>query len=256
MSLILSVISSAPVDDVSSVALSGGSGAMDVSFFGLFLQADFVVKFVMLSLIFASIWSWTIIFNKIILINAVKSQMNSFEKAFWSGQSLEALYERVKGRESHPLAYVFIAAMTEWQRKKSQDFSAYMELRAGLKERLYQAMNVASNKAMDKIDSNLSFLATLSSSGPFIGLFGTVWGIMVSFQSIAAAKNTTLAVVAPGIAEALLATAFGLAAAIPAAIFYNKFINEVDKINNKVENFSTELGAIMSRELDAGIMKK
>jgi biopolymer transport protein TolQ len=148
------------------------------------------------------------------------------------------------------MALVFASAMQEWQTRNVKDMSGNHNLRASTKERIYQAMQVASSKSIDKLEKNLTFLATVGSSAPFIGLFGTVWGIMVSFQSIAISKNTTLAVVAPGIAEALLATAFGLAAAIPAVIFYNKFAGELNRVSSNLEDFSNELGAIISRELD------
>jgi biopolymer transport protein TolQ len=148
------------------------------------------------------------------------------------------------------LAIVFTSAMQEWQTRNTREMSVNSQLKTGTKERIYQAMQVASNKSLDSIENNIGFLATVGSSAPFIGLFGTVWGIMVSFQSIAASKNTTIAVVAPGIAEALLATAFGLAAAIPAVIFYNQFASDINKISNSLDGFSSELGSIMSKELD------
>lgn len=247
-----SVVKAAPLDSVTSLSLEGSAAvaAMDLSFFSLFMQADVVVKGVMIMLILASIWSWAIIFDKWILFKSVKGKTNNFEKSFWSGQSLENLFERVKGRENHPMALVFASAMQEWQTRNVKDMSGNHNLRASTKERIYQAMQVASSKSIDKLEKNLTFLATVGSSAPFIGLFGTVWGIMVSFQSIAISKNTTLAVVAPGIAEALLATAFGLAAAIPAVIFYNKFAGELNRVSSNLEDFSNELGAIISRELD------
>jgi biopolymer transport protein TolQ len=191
-----------------------------------------------------------VIFDKIISLKAIKMKVKSFEKTFWSGQSLENLYERVRGRENHPAAQVFMAAMVEWQARNVRELSENKELRAGTKERIMQSMQVAINKAIAAMENNISFLATVGSSAPFIGLFGTVWGIMASFQSIAASKNTTLSVVAPGIAEALLATAFGLVAAIPAVIFYNKFTNDINKIANSLEDFASDLGAIISKEVD------
>lgn len=245
-------VKAAPLDAVSSLALEGTStvATMDMSFFSLFMQADAVVKTVMLMLIAASVWSWGIIFDKWFLFKSIKGKTNNFEKSFWSGQSLENLFERVKGRENHPIALVFSSAMQEWQSRNVKDISTNHNLRVSTKERIYQAMQVTSSKSLDKLEKNLTFLATVGSSAPFIGLFGTVWGIMVSFQSIAISKNTTLAVVAPGIAEALLATAFGLAAAIPAVIFYNKFAGELNRVSNNLDDFSNELGAIISRELD------
>jgi biopolymer transport protein TolQ len=183
-------------------------------------------------------------------LKALRLQTKNFEKAFWSSNSLESLFDRVKGRETHPAAMIFISAMQEWQSRNLTEMSVNSDLRAGTKERIYQSMQVTINKSLEKIEKNLGFLATVGSSAPFIGLFGTVWGIMVSFQSIAVSKNTTLAVVAPGIAEALLATAFGLAAAIPAVIFYNKFASELNKITARLEDFSSELGSIITKEID------
>jgi biopolymer transport protein TolQ len=243
-------IKAAPTENITSQVIEGSQAASDLSIIGLFLQADTVVKCVMFMLILASIWSWAIIFDKWILLKSINTNTKNFEKKFWSGQSLENLYEKVKGKENHPIANVFISAMNEWQNRSHRDIIVNTHLRTGTKERIYQSMQVSTNKALNKLEKNLSFLATVGSSAPFIGLFGTVWGIMVSFQSIAISKNTTLAVVAPGIAEALLATAFGLAAAIPAVIFYNKFAYEVNRLSNTLEDFASELGAIMSKELD------
>lgn len=245
-------IQAAPVESISSAAMSGSAAAssMDVSIIGLIMQAGPVVKFVMLVLFLSSVWSWAVIIEKWVSIKSMLFEIQRFEKSFWSGQSLDSLYEKTKGHAKNPMAQVFVAAMQEWHRRSRVEQTSAIELRAGVKERINQAMHVAMNKALDKIDNNVSTLATIGSSAPFIGLFGTVWGIMVSFQSIAASKNTTLAVVAPGIAEALLATAFGLVAAIPAVIFYNKFANQISNISNSLEVFGMELGALMSRELD------
>jgi|JI10StandDraft_1071094.scaffolds.fasta_scaffold459178_2 biopolymer transport protein TolQ len=243
-------IKAAPVENIASAAIEGTQAVTDLSFLGLFMQADVVVKFVMLMLMAASVWSWAIIFDKWLSLKSITVKTKGFEKSFWSGQSLEDLYERIKGKETHPIAAVFASAMHEWQNRNVRDLPVNSDLRAGTKERIRQTMQVAANKSIDKLDKNLGFLATVGSSAPFIGLFGTVWGIMVSFQSIAISKNTTLAVVAPGIAEALLATAFGLAAAIPAVIFYNKFAGEVNRIASSVEDFSSELSSIMGKELD------
>lgn len=251
INLSLAAITAAPIEQVSASVLEGTQAVGDLSIIGLVMQADAIVKGVMLLLLLSSIWSWAIIFDKWFTYRSIKSKTRLFEKSFWSGQSLENLFERVRGRETHPLALVFASAMQEWQSRNIRDLSANSNLRAGTKERIYQAMQVASSKSLEGMESNLGFLATVGSSATFIGLFGTVWGIMVSFQSIAVTKNTTLAVVAPGIAEALLATAFGLAAAIPAMIFYNKFATEVNKVTNQLDDFSNELGAIISKELDA-----
>ena len=250
--IVFAAVAAAPVDDVSSLVLPGSAPAMniDLSISGLFMQADALVKAVMMVLLLASIWSWAIIFDKWFLFKSIRSKTRAFEQSFWSGQSLENLYEKVKERENHPLASVFSSAMQEWQTRSVKDMSKDHHLRASTKERIHQAMQVSSSKSLEKVEKNLNFLATVGSNAVYIGLFGTVWGIMVSFQSIAISKNTTLAVVAPGIAEALLATAFGLIAAIPAGIFYNKFVGELNRVSNNIDDFSCELGTIISRELD------
>jgi biopolymer transport protein TolQ len=225
--------------------------AADMSIFGLISHADTMVKLVMLLLGMASIWSWAIIFDKYVKFNSLNNKSDKFEKLFWSGQLLEQLYERIKGRTDHPLANIFISAMHEWSRSggvKDVDPS----LATGLKERLFKSMELIINRETDKIEKHLSFLAIVASNAPFIGLFGTVWGIMHSFQAIAASKNTSLAVVAPGIAEALLATAIGLMVAIPAAIFYNILVNKLNNFSSRMEDFSAELGALLSREIDEG----
>jgi len=249
--MLISAATAAPVEKIGSLAVTNSSSiAMDLSIWGLFMQADVIVKAVMLLLVLASMWSWAIIFDKWLLFKSVKSNSKKFEKAFWSGQSLDNLYERIKGRESHPMAKVFSSAMQEWQARNIKDMSSDHNLKASTRERVHQAMQVTSSKSLDRMGRNLTFLATVGSSAPFLGLFGTVWGIMISFQSIAISKNTTLAVVAPGIAEALLATAFGLAAAIPAGIFYNKFAGDLNRVANSLDDFTSELGSIISRELD------
>ncbi|AIF80856.1 biopolymer transport protein [endosymbiont of Acanthamoeba sp. UWC8] len=254
MPAIFTLITAAPVDrvisSVDNVANQTVHAAPKFSFLGLFFQADFVVQTVMVLLLLASVWSWAIIFNKTISLKAIKFRMNRFENEFWSGASLDKLFRQVKNKQDHPLAIIFSAAIDEWNTRNTKNIGSDSSLRASAKERIHQAMQVAANKALDNIEKNLNFLATVGSSAPFIGLFGTVWGIMVSFQSIAVSKNTSLAVVAPGIAEALLATALGLAAAIPAVIFYNKFASEVNRISNKVDAFSMELSSMISRELD------
>lgn len=243
-------VKAAPVENIASSVVQGSQSALDLSFIGLILQADLVVKLVMLMLVISSVWSWAIIFEKWTLLRSVIYKTKGFEKIFWSGQSLEDLHEKIRGRETHPIALVFASAMQEWQNRNVRDMASNNQLRIGTKERIYQAMQIATNKSIDTLERNINFLATVGSSAPFVGLFGTVWGIMVSFQSIAVSKNTTLAVVAPGIAEALLATAFGLAAAIPAVIFYNKFASEINRISGNLEDFSAELGSLMSKELD------
>lgn len=215
----------------------------------LIAAADFVGKSVIFILILASIVSWAIIIDKYYKYKHVKIRMNIFENLFWSGQVLDVLYDKLKTSIDNPMTAVFIAAMSECKRHdhtKSKDAS----LKVGLKERITQAMYLVRNRESEKLDKNLGFLATVGSSATFIGLFGTVWGIMHSFQSIAASNNTSLAVVAPGIAEALLATAIGLVTAIPAGIFYNLLASQSNSISNRIEDFSYELHTLLARAID------
>jgi biopolymer transport protein TolQ len=218
----------------------------DLSIFGLFWSAHYIVKAVMLGLLFASIWVWAIAFDKFLLYARTRRAMNRFEQAFWSGQSLEELYRTLSTRPAHSMAAVFVAAMREWKRS----FESQARSFAGLQMRIEKVMNVSIAREIERLERRLLVLATVGSASPFVGLFGTVWGIMSSFQSIAASKNTSLAVVAPGIAEALFATAIGLIAAIPATIFYNKFTSEVNRQAQRLEGFADEFSAILSRQID------
>jgi len=223
--------------------------ALDVSFWGLIIEADFVVKIVMIILLIASIWSWAIIIDKSRKFIRLKKQANTFESAFWSGDSLEELYEKQANSPEHPLASVFVAGMYEWTRVNDKNTLSNEKIQAGLQDRIHQVMHVAVTRELENIEKNIGYLATVGSTAPFIGLFGTVWGIMNSFQSIALSKDTSLAVVAPGIAEALLATALGLLAAIPAVIAYNKLSNSLNSYATKLQNFASEFEALLSRHL-------
>jgi biopolymer transport protein TolQ len=218
----------------------------DLSLFGLFWQAHWIVKGVMIGLIVCSVWVWAIAIDKTVLYTRTRGAMDRFEQAFWSGQSLEELYRSLSSRPTHSMAALFVAAMREWKRS----FEGSSRSFAGLQMRIEKVMDVTITREIERLERRLLVLATVGSAGPFIGLFGTVWGIMTSFQSIAASKNTSLAVVAPGIAEALFATAIGLVAAIPATIFYNKFISEVNKQAQRLEGFADEFAAILSRQID------
>ncbi|MGC2046475.1 MAG: protein TolQ [Pseudolabrys sp.] len=220
--------------------------AAPLSMWALFQNADLVVKGVMIGLIIASIAVWAIAIDKILLYARTKRAMDGFEQAFWSGQSLDELYRTLSARPSHSMAALFVAAMREWKRSLEGQPRSF----AGLQMRIQKVMDVTIQREIERLESRLLVLATVGSAGPFIGLFGTVWGIMTSFQSIAASKNTSLAVVAPGIAEALFATALGLVAAIPATIFYNKFASEVNKQAQRLEGFADEFAAILSRQID------
>ncbi len=218
----------------------------ELSVWSLFWQAGWVVKLVMIGLLGASVWTWAIIFDKVISYGRMRTALNRFEQVFWSGQSLEELYRTLSDRKTSGMGAIFVAAMREW--KKSYEKGARSPL--GLQTRIDKAMDLALTREMERMESRLGFLATVGSAAPFIGLFGTVIGIMTSFQAIAGSKSTNLAVVAPGIAEALLATAIGLLAAIPAVIAYNKLSADAGKIASRMEGFSDEFSAILSRQID------
>ena len=214
----------------------------------MFANAGIVVQIVIILLIMASIWSWAIIFHKFRLMRSIKKSADLFEETFWSGNSLDDILEKVGRSPDNPLAKVFVAAMNEW--KKSMSSKGSVLDRMSIQERLHKVMRVALNREMVAIERHTSYLASVGSVSPFVGLFGTVWGIMNAFQAIAQASNTSLAVVAPGIAEALLATALGLGAAIPAVIFYNRIINEINRFAVRLEGFTDEFSAFLSRQLD------
>jgi biopolymer transport protein TolQ len=235
---------------VSAVALGGAAAAHDLSMWALFLRADLIVKVVMIMLLAASVWCWAIIIEKVIRIRKLNAMASDFEDSFWSGGSLDELYERIDRRPRDPMAAVFVSAMREWRRAIDKGFASTEALRAGLQERIDRVMQVTMAREMDRAERHMTFLASTGSTAPFIGLFGTVWGIMNSFQSIAATKNTSLAVVAPGIAEALFATALGLVAAIPAVVAYNKLTKDLDRYAGRLDSFAGEFAAILSRQLE------
>ncbi len=222
------------------------AAASDVSLWSLFMQAGWVVKLVMIGLLGASVWTWAIVIDKYFNFARAKRQFDQFEQVFWSGQSLEELYRSLSDRQNTGLSAIFVAAMREW--KKSFERGARSPI--GLQMRIDRAMDVTMSRESEGFEARLSSLATIGSAGPFIGLFGTVVGIMTSFQAIAGSKSTNLAVVAPGIAEALLATAIGLVAAIPAVIAYNKFMGDAGKLSARMEGFADEFSAILSRQID------
>ena len=217
-----------------------------LSVWTLFWQAGWVVKLVMIGLLGASIWTWAIIFDKVVTFGRMRASLNRFEQTFWSGQSLEELYRTLADRKTTGMGAIFVAAMREW--KKSFEKGARSPL--GLQTRIDKAMDLALTREMERLEGRLGFLATIGSAAPFIGLFGTVVGIMTSFQAIAGSKSTNLAVVAPGIAEALLATAIGLLAAIPAVVAYNKLSSDAGKLGLRMEGFADEFSAILSRQID------
>jgi biopolymer transport protein TolQ len=256
--------SAAPVDPATAVPLTpmgpgpagdaaGGGGpalVIDMSPVALFLKADIVVKIVMGILLFCSFWSWAIILGKWLRLSGVRSQADKFEQLFWSGRSLDDVYATLQTRhDNHPMAHVFVSAMREWKRS-FESGPVSTGLLPSVKDRIAKVMNVTIGRELTRLESSLGFLATVGVNATFIGLFGTVWGIMNSFRQIAASHDTSLAVVAPGIAEALFATAMGLVAAIPASVAYNHLSTSVNRIASRLEGFAEEFAAILSRQLD------
>ncbi|SNX68784.1 cell division and transport-associated protein TolQ [Cereibacter ovatus] len=220
---------------------------IDFSMLALFARATLTVKFVMIALIIMSFWSWAIIIQKHISFRQARREAAIFDRAFWSGEPLDELFERLGPQPEGASEKIFAAGMLEWRRSHRHDGG----LIAGAQSRIDRSMGVAIDKESERLNAGLSFLATTGSTAPFIGLFGTVWGIKHAFEQIAISQNTNLAVVAPGIAEALLATAFGLVAAIPAVVFYNKLNADSERIIGGYEAFSDEFATILSRQLDA-----
>ncbi|MEA2782146.1 MAG: biopolymer transport protein TolQ [Rhodospirillaceae bacterium] len=243
----LPAATSTPVD---ATQLAGSVHGSDLSVISLFLQADVIVKLVMLMLLFASFWTWAIIFEKAIRLRKLQAQAKQFEEAFWSGGSLEVLFDRLEGKALDAMSAVFVAAMREWRRTAAKGLVQTEHMRATLQERIERVMDITLGREMEGLERHMVYLASVGSAAPFVGLFGTVWGIMNSFASIAASKNTTLAVVAPGIAEALFATALGLVAAIPAVLAYNKLSGDIGRFSNRLEAFAGEFSAILSRQLE------
>lgn len=220
---------------------------MDFSMWGMFAQATIVVKLVMVMLLAASFWAWAIIVQKLIMYRKARSEAEAFDRQFWSGEPLDELFEQIGTDPDGQSQRIFASGMMEWRRSHRTDGGMI----AGATARIDRSMDVAIAKETEALQSNLTVLATVGSTAPFVGLFGTVWGIMHSFIGIAASQNTSLAVVAPGIAEALLATALGLLAAIPAVIFYNKLSANSDRIVAGYEAFADEFATILSRQLDS-----
>lgn len=213
----------------------------------LFARATLIAKLVMILLVVMSFWSWATIIQKIITFRAARREAAAFDAAFWSGEPLDELYEKLGPEPAGASGRVFAAGMLEWRRSHRQDGG----LIAGAQARIDRAMDVAIGRESERLNQGLAFLATTGSTAPFIGLFGTVWGIKHAFEQIAISQNTNLAVVAPGIAEALLATGIGLVAAIPAVVFYNKLNADSERITGGYEAFADEFATILSRQLDA-----
>jgi biopolymer transport protein TolQ len=221
--------------------------ALDFSMLALFGRATTIVQIVMILLIIASFWSWAIIIQKHIAYRTARGEATIFDRSFWSGEPLDELFEKIGSQPEGPSEKIFAAGMLEWRRSHRQDGG----LIAGAQARIDRSMDVAIAKESEGLNGGLSFLATVGSTAPFVGLFGTVWGVKHAFEEIAISQNTNLAVVAPGIAEALLSTGLGLLAAIPAVIFYNKLTADSDKIVSGYEAFADEFATILSRQLDA-----
>ncbi|PTM41393.1 protein TolQ [Bosea sp. 124] len=219
---------------------------IDMSFWTLFWHAHIVVKLVMMGLLGASIWCWSIIIDKTLLYRRTRRDMDAFEEVFWSGRSLEELYRDLAAKPANDMAAVFVAAMREWKRSFENGGRSV----ASLSQRIDKVLDVTIQRETERLENKLLVLSTIASAAPFIGLFGTVWGIMHSFTAIAVSKNSSLAVVAPGIAEALFATAIGLFAAIPALMAYNKLQSEVARASSRLEAFADEFSAILSRQID------
>jgi biopolymer transport protein TolQ len=237
------------MDPNAAIAAAGVADATaGHSLWALILQADAIVKTVMALLFLASLWCWAVILEKGWRLFRLKRQAVAFERAFWSGAPLDELYRRLAKRADHPMALMFATAMEEWRESPK---TTEVTFNRGLVGRINRVMELTMDREVEALEKHLPSLATIGSTAPFVGLFGTVWGIMNSFQSIAVTKNTTLAVVAPGIAEALFATALGLVAAIPAVIAYNKLSGDVDRYANRLGSFADEFAVVLSRELDA-----
>ncbi len=234
---------------VDTLALEG-TVQYDMTIWGLFFEADIVVQLVMLLLLLASFWTWAIIFEKAIRMRRLKSYAERFEGAFWSGGSLDDLYDEIDRVPQDPMSSVFVSAMREWHRSSGRDRAGSEHSKASLQQRIERVMQITLGREMERLERHMIFLASVGSAAPFVGLFGTVWGIMNAFTSIAASENTSLVVVAPGIAEALFATALGLVAAIPAVLGFNKLSGDLGRYAGRLEAFAGEFGAILSRQLD------
>jgi biopolymer transport protein TolQ len=219
----------------------------DFTMWALFARATIIVKLVMIGMILASVWTWAIAVDKYLQYRRARREAAAFDRAFWSGEPLDGLFEQIGPAPAGQSEKIFAAGMTEWRRSHRQDGG----LIAGAQSRIDRAMDVAIAREAEALQKGLPVLATVGSTAPFVGLFGTVWGIMYAFVEIAEAQNTSLAVVAPGIAEALLATGLGLLAAIPAVVFYNKFSADANRIVAGYEAFADEFATILSRQLDS-----
>jgi biopolymer transport protein TolQ len=237
--------------DAAQLAANTAAHPANLSLGGLILDADPIVQIVMALLVIASIWSWAIIFDKIKRIGNARKRADNFEDSFWSGGSLDTLYDKISKKVPDPMAATFAAGMREWRHANERNLTTSEAMKGSLQQRIDRVMGVTVGRELTQLEKSMTVLASVGSISPFVGLFGTVVGIMHSFTAIANQQNTNLAVVAPGIAEALFATALGLVAAIPAVIAYNKFSTDIGRYADRLDNFSAEFSAILSRHLEA-----
>jgi biopolymer transport protein TolQ len=238
-----------PVAAVGALQLAGSVAAHDMSLMGLFGHADLIGKAVITGLMLISVLTWAIIFDKMVKLGRLKDRASYFEERFWSAGSLDMLYDKIK-RPADPMQAVFVAGMKEWRSAHDKGLLANPASRGNVQARIDRVLHVTIGREMAMVETWMTFLASVGSVAPFIGLFGTVWGIMHSFIGIAQAQNTSLAVVAPGIAESLLATAIGLVAAIPATTAYNKLSTEINRYGDRLDNFANDFVATLSRNLE------
>lgn len=242
------MIGSDTINTVSNMSASHGQSHFSV--ISVFSSADLMGKTVLLTLLICSIWSWSIILYKLFQIRSVKKNIAQFESSFWSGQALDQLYENIKRRVDGPMSAVFISAMNEFKDMPQSFANDAFSIKIGHKDRIIQAMNLAKNRAVDELSNNMNILALIGSNAIFIGILGTVLGIIPIFQSMALAKNNTLMSIAPGIAEALFSNALGIITSIPASVFYNHLSTQIDKVHDKIDDFINELSNILFRAID------
>ncbi len=219
-----------------------------LSMYGMFMDSDLFMKVLILGLLFTSIWCWAIIFEKVATFKKIRSGMKAFEEKFWAGGSLESLFTAYAKSPKDPLSVIFVSAIQEWRRSMVERKKSHSAIKVS--ERIDKVMQIAIDKQVDKMETRMMFLASTGSVAPLLGLFGTVWGIMDSFNAIGVTQSTNIAAVAPGVAEALFTTAVGLIAAIPAVVAYNKLTNDIDRMAQRMETFSDELSAILSRQME------
>ncbi len=219
-----------------------------LSMYGMFMDSDLFMKVLILGLLFTSVWCWAIIFDKVATFKKIRAGMKAFEEKFWAGGSLETLFTAYAKSPKDPLSVIFVSAIQEWRRSMGERKKARSAIKVS--ERIDKVMQIAIDKQVDKMETRMTFLASTGSVAPLLGLFGTVWGIMDSFNAIGVTQSTNIAAVAPGVAEALFTTAVGLIAAIPAMLAYNKLTNDIDRMAQRMETFSDELSAILSRQME------